>query len=329
MSRVLLRVVFMLSLIFTAACSSEDNATGEVITLTEVPPLLTEIPSQTPVSNPLSSPQSDPGGSILIPTVANIVLPDGSVISPTLQPIVTCTPRTDWGTYTVVTGDTLFDISLRFEISIEEIAVGNCLEDVNRLNVGQTLYVPGSTESVGAALRITPVVDQRGDILIVDAGTTVTISWEDAPAGTMIDYILSNFLQDGGVTTIGTVSSGIALSLTIPSTLDGEIQAIARQGDTTLDTVAVRLQTRNLADGPCQFFTAALGSPEQIFTSADTSSSVIGTAVVDTGYLVTGIVNGTQGGAALVFYQITYNGQIGYVASGRGSLRGNCSAFQQ
>lgn len=53
-----------------------------------------------------------------------------------------CTPRTDWDTYTIVAGDTLFDIAQRFGTTVADLAAANCLEDTNLIFEGQSLYVP-------------------------------------------------------------------------------------------------------------------------------------------------------------------------------------------
>lgn len=53
-----------------------------------------------------------------------------------------CVVRTDWPTYTVVRGDTLFKIGQRFGTNSSVLATANCLTDVNRIFAGQQLRVP-------------------------------------------------------------------------------------------------------------------------------------------------------------------------------------------
>lgn len=55
----------------------------------------------------------------------------------------TCTVRSDWSfTYIVQAGDTLSDIAGRARISINDLAAGNCLTNINRIVAGASLRVP-------------------------------------------------------------------------------------------------------------------------------------------------------------------------------------------
>ncbi|MBI1278248.1 MAG: LysM peptidoglycan-binding domain-containing protein [Anaerolineaceae bacterium] len=54
-----------------------------------------------------------------------------------------CTPRPDWTlTYTVQPGNTLAEIARASEVSLGDLALGNCIADVNRIIAGQKLRVP-------------------------------------------------------------------------------------------------------------------------------------------------------------------------------------------
>lgn len=73
-------------------------------------------------------------------------------------------------TYVVQTGDNLYRISLRFGISVRDLAARNTIENVNFIYAGQTLFVPINGEG---GTSITPMpprpvngyVIQRGDTL--------------------------------------------------------------------------------------------------------------------------------------------------------------------
>lgn len=46
------------------------------------------------------------------------------------------------GSYTVQTGDTLADIAIRFNVTMEALAAANSIEDFDHIEVGQVLVIP-------------------------------------------------------------------------------------------------------------------------------------------------------------------------------------------
>jgi LysM repeat protein len=57
-------------------------------------------------------------------------------------------------------GDTLSSIAKLFEISLETLIANNCLNDPNRLQIGQEILIPGLTPDPSAAP--TPTRGVRG-----------------------------------------------------------------------------------------------------------------------------------------------------------------------
>lgn len=53
-----------------------------------------------------------------------------------------CTPRSDWSSYRVTYGDTLFKIAVRHNISTASLAAANCITNINLIFLGQILRVP-------------------------------------------------------------------------------------------------------------------------------------------------------------------------------------------
>lgn len=74
-------------------------------------------------------PTPTPGARFLMPT------PGG-------PPSPTRTPTPEAIIYIVEEGDTLYDIALRFNVSLEELIEANRLENPNQLQVGQELVIP-------------------------------------------------------------------------------------------------------------------------------------------------------------------------------------------
>ena len=64
-----------------------------------------------------------------------------------------CSVRTDWPTYTVVRGDTLYRIARRYNATTTILVTANCLTNKDRIYAGQQLRVPGA----GGGATLTPV----------------------------------------------------------------------------------------------------------------------------------------------------------------------------
>ena len=72
--------------------------------------------------------------------------------------------QTAVGSYTVQSGDTLFTIAQRFGVSVETLAAVNQIADVNLLNVGQVLLIPGA-EGTAGTVATARLQAQPGDTL--------------------------------------------------------------------------------------------------------------------------------------------------------------------
>ncbi|MEO8606520.1 MAG: LysM peptidoglycan-binding domain-containing protein [Chloroflexota bacterium] len=64
-----------------------------------------------------------------------------------------CSVRSDWPTYTVARGDTLYLIARRYSATTTILAIANCLTNSNTIYVGQQLRVPGA----GGGATLTPI----------------------------------------------------------------------------------------------------------------------------------------------------------------------------
>jgi LysM repeat protein len=128
--------------------------------------------------------------------------PASATPAPTQAP--QCVVRSDWLTYRVVSGDTLFTLAQRTNSTVNELVVGNCLTNANNLITGQDLRVPRAPVSNQPPPTIPPAPQQVGGVTVSqiingDAGFVTlvrdandTLEWEALPASAGI--VLAEFL---------------------------------------------------------------------------------------------------------------------------------------
>lgn len=68
-----------------------------------------------------------------------------AIASPTANPTPSLTPTPE--TYTVVSGDTLAEIAVRFDTTVEELVQRNGIADPSRIEVGQVLVLPPDVDA--------------------------------------------------------------------------------------------------------------------------------------------------------------------------------------
>lgn len=155
-----------------------------------------------------------------------------------------CSPRTDWQfTYTVDPGITLSFIAQASNTTVAEIVAGNCLPDANTIYEGQVLRLPNQPiigDGPGAG---PPPNDNNPDIQIsevriepstntgytglgptqyeITAGTTVTLTWINPPAGTTT--IEWQYRTETKQATI--IATGQSATWTVPTGINGLIMA--------------------------------------------------------------------------------------------------------
>jgi|GEM_PF-4365228 len=180
-------------------------------------------------------------------------------------------------------------------------------------------------------LSLSPIngVEEDGTILL-EPGTTVTVSWDGLPDGATASFVLSNFLADGGVMQIG---QGTSATFVVEERIEGEVSATATLPDgTTVNALALPIVTANMVYGDCQYLPPALGPGVDLFASPDFNSEMIGDVIYDAEYLVLDTQNGIDNnGQSRIFYQIQHvaSSDTGWVMSNVGeNLAGDCSAFE-
>lgn len=129
-------------------------------------------------------------------------------------------PVTGGGTYTVVSGDTLFKISVRFGTTVSTLLKLNPgITNASRIFVGQVINLPST--STGARVSLS----SRS----VKASGTVTVTVAGFPASTDIDYRIGK--QNAAYTSVvdgkTNSSGGASATITLPSTANaGELWTI-------------------------------------------------------------------------------------------------------
>ncbi|GEM_PF-1709275 len=130
--------------------------------------------------------------------------------SPTDTP-VSCNVQEGWFEYTIQRGDNLASIANRTGSTIDELSVANCLENPNRLNVGQLLLVPNdpSPESTGiptsapstsASPQATSVQIDRTPIISASLKKTY-----ESPKGFGFEYPVDWFITESQTPTVDNV----------------------------------------------------------------------------------------------------------------------------
>lgn len=91
-----------------------------------------------------------------------------------------CIVRDEWDETRVQAGETLSSIATRFGLSAADLQKANCLNNPNRLQIGQILHVPPyATTTPFAQATFTPsVVAFRADNALLGIGDCTTLRWD-------------------------------------------------------------------------------------------------------------------------------------------------------
>ncbi len=132
--RILLSIITTISLLISA-CTLSSPPANDIE--------LTAIPTATVVEQPTRTPITTANTNTAIP---NTQAPLPANITTTNNGTVICNQQTSWTTYTIVAGDTLFDIAQRSNSTVDTLVSANCLVDAGVISVGQVLYVPNALQ---------------------------------------------------------------------------------------------------------------------------------------------------------------------------------------
>lgn len=144
-------------------------------------PLATLTPSQTlrpppTFAPPTRTPSITPSPTLsATPTIESGFSIEGLRGAETPTPSTTpgCEVREDWTLeYVVQMGDALGNIAPRFNTSVDELAAGNCLTDVDTIVIDQRLRVPGDS------LPTPPPFECREWVLLTPPDNTLGVGWD-------------------------------------------------------------------------------------------------------------------------------------------------------
>jgi murein DD-endopeptidase MepM/ murein hydrolase activator NlpD len=124
--------------------------------------------------------------------------------------------------HTVKSGETLYRIGLKYNLTWDKIAAANNLKDGNKIQAGQVLCIPASS----GGKQPTPAPIPTFSISAVVKDQTVTISAKDFPANSKFDVRMGAYGTRGVngalVTTIDSGKGGaFAQTFTLPAGLRG------------------------------------------------------------------------------------------------------------
>lgn len=128
MQSVKLMIMLFIISIFLVACNLGVDDADDTATVLEQATIVLEQPTRNPLPTMTAIPE------------INTRTPE-QINNSNITPFV-CDPRTDWGTYTVIAGDTLSRIAARGNTTVNTLSVANCLADPNRIEPNQILRVP-------------------------------------------------------------------------------------------------------------------------------------------------------------------------------------------
>jgi murein DD-endopeptidase MepM/ murein hydrolase activator NlpD len=159
----------------------QDVTATETVILTPITDNTQGIPTgeSTEISQATVTPTATGTLVTPLPTMTFTVFPVTPTDTLTPTEVPPCEPIDDWVTYNVQSGDTLNDLSVEFQTSIESLQRGNCLTKLD-LEDGQILYVPPLRDEPAVFSPAQPQGCDDPKIRIISpiVGETVTDGWE-------------------------------------------------------------------------------------------------------------------------------------------------------
>lgn len=164
--------LFVMSILILSGCGTDD---GQLPTQLNLPASTkTLIPTQ---SQQLTTPTL-PGTIDVAVSQADNSTNNSPVLTNTP---IDCNVQDDWDVYTVQRGDNLANIATRTGSTIDELTQANCIDNPNRIRVGQELYVPNAPvtpdiDATSTSTRIPSTIVPTVSIATVTSAPTITVT---------------------------------------------------------------------------------------------------------------------------------------------------------
>ncbi len=219
-----------------AACSLSSQAPPSVESLpTATRPQSAFINAVSPTSEPTATTPSQAAAQSVIqqPVVIYYIPPN-------------CYPRRDWWSiYSVQRGDTLSRIAFWSGVSVQTLAVGNCISDPNRIYAGQVLRIPRDfdhhrppppppppppgIQSIGA-VQPSPFVSVNNGQYQLQGGTVVSLIWAINASGlARVDFFLAATGTGMSPVKLGSdtyFGDGTSIAWSVPPGISANLSAI-------------------------------------------------------------------------------------------------------
>ncbi len=138
--------------------------------------------------------------------------------------------------HTVVAGDTLLAIAIRYDVTLTAILQASDLTDADPLSVGRTLCIPGEAADPSSRPRAVSAPLTRGERYVVKGGDT--LSEIALKHGVPLEVLArSNYLTDIDLLPVGQVLCIPRLGWTWPSAIDAAMEGVpyaVQEGDSLL-----------------------------------------------------------------------------------------------
>lgn len=251
---------------------------------------------------------------------------------PTAAP---CTVPDDWPIYTVVAGDTLFEIAQATNTTVNQLVDANCLADRNTLEIGQKLAVPQlptADEPFSTQLSVNPSLSyaQSIDGYLLQEGSVVQLTWSPkgrfpAAAGNQLEFVYMPINgENHSLGIFENVSGPVTLEWVVPENVMGAVNTTFRW--TGEENWAVQYLTFAAVEpNQCHFSAYGIGGGTGILSEPNVNSAVLSHANAGEMYLVEGIVGERDD----LYYQVYFSNGSGWVDAARGALFGTgCDHLQ-